>query len=206
MQLTELPPSLIPALNVIEISDAHVAELQRLFEANSEYSIAVNGVPPGSNDAREEIHGELPAGWSFTRMWLIGYVDASGAMFAIANVVSDLLAPTVWHVGLFMVTTARHGDASSQRIYRGLEAWAGANGASWLRLGVVQGNVRAERFWERLGYVQVRIRSDVKMGRLTNTIRVMIKPFSGGTLEQYLSLVERDRPEAQNAPLPPLPG
>ena len=206
MQLTELPPSLIPALNVIEISDAHVAELQRLFEANSEYSIAVNGEPPRPNDAREEIHGELPAGWSFSRKWLIGYVDASGAMLAMANVVSDLLAPTVWNIGLFMVATARHGDGSSRIIYRGLEAWVGANGASWLRLGVVQGNVRAERFWERLGYVQVRIRSDVKMGRLTNTIRVMIKPFSGGTLEQYLSLVERDRPEAHDAPLQPLPG
>ena len=104
-----------------------------------------------------------------------------------------------------MVATVRHGDVSSQRIYRGLEVWAGANGASWLRLGVVQRNVRAERFWERLGYVQVRMRSDVKMGRLTNTIPVMIKPFRVGTLAQYLSLVERDRPEAQNAPLPPLP-
>ena len=95
MQLTELPPSLIPGLNVIEISDARVAKLQRFFEANSEYSSAVNGEPPGSNDAREEIHGALPAGWSFTRKWLIGYVDASGAMLAMANVVSDLLAPTV---------------------------------------------------------------------------------------------------------------
>ena len=61
MQLTELPPSLIPGLNVIENSDAHVAERQRLFEANSEYSIAVNGEQPEPNDAREEIHGELPA-------------------------------------------------------------------------------------------------------------------------------------------------
>lgn len=120
-------------------------------------------------------------------------------MVAMANVVSDLLAPTVWHIGLFMVATARHGDGSSQRIYRGLEAWAGANGASWLRLGVVQGNVKAERFWERFGFAQVRTRSSVKMGRLTNTIRVMIKPLRGGTLEQYLSIVERDRPEAQNA-------
>ncbi len=123
-------------------------------------------------------------------------MDASGAMVAMANVVSDLLAPTVWHIGLFMVATARHGDGSSQRIYRGLEAWAGANGASWLRLGVVQGNVKAERFWERLGFAQVRTRSGVKMGRLTNTIRVMIKLLRGGTLEQYLALVERDGPEA----------
>ena len=61
MQLTELPPSPIHGLNVIENSDAHVAERQRLFEANSECSIAVNGEQPRPNDARDEIHGELPA-------------------------------------------------------------------------------------------------------------------------------------------------
>ena len=31
--------------------------------------------------------------------------------------------------------------------------------------------------------------------RLTNTLRVMVKPLTGGTLEQYLALVPRDRPE-----------
>ncbi len=203
--LTELPTSPIPGLNVVEITDAYVEELQRFFEANSEYSIAVNGEPPGPNEACEEIHGELPAGWGFTKKWLIGYVDANGAMIAMANVVSDLLACSVWHIGLFIVATERHGDGTSQRLYLGLEAWAIANGASWLRLGVVQGNVRAERFWQKLGFVQTRLRSDIKMGRLTNTVRVMIKPLLGGTLEQYLTLVERDRPEPQDAPLPPSP-
>jgi hypothetical protein len=79
-------------------------------------------------------------------------------------------------------------------LYRGLESWAASNGASWLRLGVVHGNVRAERFWERLGFIQTRTRA-VPMGRLTNTVRVMVKPLAGGTLEHYLSLVQRDRPE-----------
>jgi hypothetical protein len=31
------------------------------------------------------------------------------------------------------------------------------------------------------------------MGQRTNTVRVMLKPLAGGTLEEYLSLVERDR-------------
>ena len=48
--------------------------------------------------------------------------------------------------------------------------------------------------------VQTRTRSGVEMGKLTNTLRVMVKPLASGTLEQYLSLVERDRPELQNAP------
>ncbi len=87
MKLTQLLPSPCPGLNVIEITDAFVEELQRFFENSSVYSIAVNEEPPGPNEAHEEIHGELPAGWSFTKKWLIGYVDASGAMVAMANVV-----------------------------------------------------------------------------------------------------------------------
>ncbi len=199
----KLPSSPIPGLEVVEITDAHVEALQRFFETNSEYNIAVNGEPPGPSEAYEEIHGELPTGWSFAKKWLIGYLDKNGAMVAVANVVSDLLAPTVWHIGLFIVATERHGDGSSQKLYRGIETWAGASGASWLRLGVVEGNVRAERFWERQGFDQVRLRKDVKMGRLKNTVRVMIKPLRGGTLEQYLALVERDRPDTHNELVPP---
>ncbi|MEO7255864.1 MAG: GNAT family N-acetyltransferase [Casimicrobium sp.] len=206
MDLTELPSSPIPGLNVVELTHVHVGALQRFFENNSEYSMAMNGEPPGPNEAREAIFGELPAGWSFTKKWVIGYRDANGVVVAMANVVSDLLAPSVWHIGLFMVATERHGDGSSQKICRGLEAWAHANGASWLRLGVVQGNVKAERFWQKLGFIEVRIRRDVAMGRLTNTIRAMFKPLRGGTLEQYLDLVERDRPDAESAPPPPSPG
>ena len=69
-------------------------------------------------------------------------------------------------------------------------------GARWLRLGVVRGNARAERFWERCGYVQVRERGPVQMGRKTNLLRVMVKPLAGGTLDEYLALVARDRPGA----------
>jgi len=89
------------------------------------------------------------------------------------------------------------GDA--QVLNEGLEDWARANGAKWLRLGVVQGNVRAERYWESLGYIQTRTREGMQMGKLTNTVRVMVKPLTGGTIEEFLSLVPRDRPEVPSA-------
>jgi len=199
MPLIAVPPSPILELSTVEIIEAHVQKLQRFYEANPEYSIAVTGERPGPNDAREELYEDLPEGWSFTKKWLIGYLDDGGNIVAVVDVVSDLLAPTVWHIGSFMVVTARHGNGTSQRIYGGLEEWAASNGAQWLRLGVVQGNARAEKFWEKLGFVQVRTRSGVVMGRLTNTIRVMVKPLGTDALEHYFSLVERDRPDAQNA-------
>jgi len=46
-----------------------------------------------------------------------------------------------------------------------------------------------------MGYTQVRIREGVTMGRLTHTLRVMVKPFGGQTIDELLSQVSRDRPE-----------
>src|SRR5205814_4167986 len=42
---------------------------------------------------------------------------------------------------------------------------------------------------------QTRTREGVQMGKLTNTVRVMVKPLAGGSIEEFLSLVPRDRPE-----------
>ena len=112
-----------------------------------------------------------------------------------ANVVSDLLARGVWHIGLFLIATRLHGSGAAQSLYERLERWALDQGAQWLRLGVVQGNTRAERFWDRCGFIEVRKRADVEMGRLVNTLRVMVKPLAAGALAEYLALVARDRPE-----------
>lgn len=196
---TKLPSSSIPGLRTIEITSEHEQELQRFFEANPQYFRSVNGESAGPDEAHEEIHGELPLGWSFTKKWLVGYVDAEGSLVAFANVVADLLAPSVWHIGLFIVATSRHGTGDAQALYRGLETWAAANGAAWLRLGVVKGNARAERFWEALGYIETRTREGVEMGKLTNTLRVMVKPLAKRSIEHYLSIVQRDRPELSNA-------
>jgi GNAT superfamily N-acetyltransferase len=195
MPHTKLPSSPIAALRTIELTSDEEPLLQRFFEANPQYFLAVNGEPAGPNEAHEEIHGEPPSGWGFTKKWLIGYVDGQNELVAMANIISDLLSPGVWHIGLLVVATPRHGTGDAQTIYRGLETWAIDNGAHWLRLGVVQGNTRAENFWESLGYVQTRTRDGVAMGKLTNTIRVMVKPVAGGSPEQYLSLIERDRPD-----------
>lgn len=195
MRTSALPPSPLSELRVLELRAGAEPLLQRFFEENPMYFESVNGEPPQPNEAHEEIRGALPAGWPYTKKWVIGYADAQGSLVAMANFVSDLLAPGVWHIGTFIVATSRHGNGDAQVLYRTLESWAHRHGAQWLRLGVVQGNVRAERFWERQGFVQTRVRSGVSMGRRINTLRVMFKPLAGGSMAQYLTLVERDGPE-----------
>jgi ribosomal protein S18 acetylase RimI-like enzyme len=75
------------------------------------------------------------------------------------------------------------------------ERWAREGGAQWMRLGVVESNAKACRFWDKMGFVQVRMRDLPMPGGATQPVRVMVKPLSGRGIEDYLSRVERDRPE-----------
>jgi GNAT superfamily N-acetyltransferase len=178
-----------------ELGAGDIDAVQRFFDANPEYFLTVNGEAPGPEEAKHEFADLPPAGMTYRAMWLLGFFDGEGALVGVATIVGDFLQPYVWHIGLFIVATALHGSGAAHALYRRLERWMVERGARWLRLGVVQGSVRAERFWLRCGYVQVRERGPVTMGRKTNLLRVMAKPLAGGTIDEYLALVERDRPE-----------
>jgi ribosomal protein S18 acetylase RimI-like enzyme len=179
----------------LEAGEADIPSLQRFFEENPAYFLAVTGEGPHAGQGREEFEELPPPDFPYDRKWVIRFVDAGGAMIALAIVVSDLPAPGVWHLGLFIVATRLHGSGEARTLHDALEEWIRGSGAQWLRLGVVVGNARAERFWERLGYAETRRREGVRAGRRVNTVRIMLKPLGGEALSGYLARVPRDRPE-----------
>jgi hypothetical protein len=191
---TALPASPIEGLTPIELTSAHVPALARFFAANPAYFLAVQGEPARPDDAREEIEDPLPQGVPHTKKWVMGYVRPDGEIVAMANLVSDIFAPSVWNVSTFIVETARHGSGDARRLYDSIEAWVIRSGARWLRLGVVIGSTRAERFWASVGYAEARVRSGFQIGDQVNELRVMCKPLAGGSLAEYLALVPLDRP------------
>jgi ribosomal protein S18 acetylase RimI-like enzyme len=109
------------------------------------------------------------------------------------NIAADLLADGVWHIGLLLVDARFHGTGLAQQVHADLQAWAIENGARWLRLTVVVGNSKAERFWPKLGYVEVRTREGIRMGRQVNHVSIQVKVLAEGQLDGYLALVAQDR-------------
>jgi GNAT superfamily N-acetyltransferase len=178
-----------------ELQAADLPALQAFFEANPEYHLAVNGEPPKANEAQEAFDFLPPADWPFERKWLLAFLAEDGSMIGMASLLAGLFARDVWHLALFIVATRLHGTGAAEELYRHLESWMRARGARWSRLGVVEGNRRAERFWEKTGYVEVRRRNGVEMGKRTNDLRVMVKALADGDLPEYLALVARDRPD-----------
>lgn len=179
-----------------EVDADGVPRLQAFLDANPEYHLLVTGEPPPAGEAATEFAARPPEGWPYTKRWLLEIVDGNDSIVAIADVVSDLLAPRVWHIGLFVVATPLHGQGIAARLYTTLEAWMRAAGAQWLRLGVVAGNVRGERFWRARGYTEVRTRTGIVMGQRTNTVVVLVKPLAGGAFDDYFARVPRDLADA----------
>jgi GNAT superfamily N-acetyltransferase len=194
MRPATLPGSPIDGLRAIELAASDAPLLQRFFEANPAYFLAVQGEPAGPDQARGELTETPPSDVPWSRVWQIGFVDASGHLAAFAGIVADLFATDVCHIGLFLVDASRQGSGEAQRLHAALEQWARDHGALWMRLGVVVGNTRAERFWSRCGFLPVRLREGYVIGRQTNVVAVLVKPLADRTLEDYLARVARDRP------------
>jgi RimJ/RimL family protein N-acetyltransferase len=185
-----------PGFRALECGEADVPALQRFYEENPEYFLIVSGEGPHAGQGREEFEELPPPDLAYERKWTIRFVDAGGALLAFAVIVSELPAPGVWHIGLFIVATRLHGTGEAKSFHKALEEWARENGAQWLRLGVVVGNARAERFWERMGYVEARRREGVRAGHRVNTVRIMLKPLGSESLPDYLARVPRDQPRS----------
>lgn len=179
----------------VELVEEDLPALQAFFAGNPEYFLAVTGAPPRPDEAKQELECRPPPDVPYEKVYVLGFLDSGDQMVAMASVMTGLLAPGVWHISLFMVATALHGTGMAGLLYERLERWAKDEGASWLRLGVVAGNRKAERFWEKAGYREVR-RLEEQLGSMTHTMRLMVKSLGGSDLDEYLREVPRDRPKS----------
>lgn len=184
-------------LSARELVAGEVPLVQALFDANPAYFQAVNGRPANPDEARAEFEELPPPHLDFSRRWFTGLFERDGTLAGVAIVVSDLGAPGVWHVALFLLATRLHGTGAARAAFAALEAWTRAGGARWLRLAVVCGNTRAERFWSANGFVETRLRHGIDTGSRINDARVMVKPLGADGLGAYLERMPRDRPGAE---------
>jgi GNAT superfamily N-acetyltransferase len=178
------------------LDDKDLPTLQALFDTNPEYFFAINGLGPTPDAAQIEFDERPPTHLTFSDRFVLGLFDHGDSLRGVAIVIQDLGAKSVWHISLFLVATVLQGNGVGPEIYVALERWMQKKGALWIRLGVVQGNTPAERFWAKHGFTLARKRADVDTGGRLNTICVMVKSLLNEPLPTYFALVPRDQPDS----------
>ena len=79
MPITQLPVSPIIGIRTVELTPDQSPALQKFFDENPAYFLATSGEVAGPGEALDEIESEVPAGWRFTKKWVMGYMSENGA-------------------------------------------------------------------------------------------------------------------------------
>lgn len=181
-------------------TEEDLPELQALMESNAAYYLMASGALAAADEARQAFDEMPPAGMPYGAIWHWGLREAStDRLIGYANVVSDFLAPGVWHIGLFMVDGDRHGRGVGRAWHDALVETMHRRGARWIRLGVIDGYALAQFFWAARGYVLCRKRHNVVLQAATGhtvTLCTLVRLPREEGLPEYLSHVQRDRPES----------
>src|SRR5262249_12683756 len=131
--------------------------VQALLERSADYAELVMGVPPRPAEA-QSLYIDLPEGKGYADKFLLGIFSGRKGeqrLVGVLDAIRDYPEPGEWWIGLLLLEPEQRGHGLGERAFRALEHWAGARGASGIRLAVLEHNVRAKRFWQRLGFVEL---------------------------------------------------
>src|SRR5258708_5334918 len=129
----------------VALAEEDLPTLQAFFVGNPEYFLAVTGAPPRPDEAKQELEFRPPPGMPYDKWYVVGFFDSCGQMMAMASVLTDLLAPRVCHLSLFIVATALHVTGTAGLLVESLDECAKDEAACWLRLDAVVGTLQAQR-------------------------------------------------------------
>jgi len=126
-------------------------EVVKLFHTTKEYFILSEGKLP--EDA-EEFFYDLPPGKQADDKMLFGLFEGDNPV-AVADIVKDFPEEGVWMTGLLLV----HGEMQKKGLGKALQQLlidhAKEHGAGIHRVGVLEQNTPALKFWQKLEYKKI---------------------------------------------------
>ena len=154
--------------------------LQALLERSADYFYLVEGQPPKPDDAII-LAQDCPPGWNLDDKFLIGINDLAGQLIAVIEGLRGYPRQGIYWIGLMLVDPPQRGQGLGMRIMAGFEQWARSQGAKQIRLGVVEENTHAMRFWQRCGFKPYSKSGPVPMGQKNHVIYRLKKKIASSS-------------------------
>ena len=147
--------------------------LQRFLETCDDYFRLISGKSVGPHEADTEL-ASLPPGKTLDDKFFVGLQEPDGTLAGVFDLIKDYPEPGIWYLGLLLLHPANRSKGHGEAIHVQVSAWVRSQGGSAIRLGVVEKNTKALKFWTRLGYQEL-ARKPVQMGGHMHEVRVLQK-------------------------------
>ena len=162
----------IEGLTVRPLRRADWDAVQRAFDGDPEYFNEING----RLFSVEEVCTALPPGLTLEDKFTFA-VERDGHVEGIFDFVRGYPEPQIMYLGLIFLSKRIRGGGVGRRCLHAVYVWARSMGATALRLGVVEPNLKARHLYATEGFVQEATReADPAAKRMRRTL-VLQRPL-----------------------------
>lgn len=141
-----------------------------LLENCSDYfELCENTVP--TKDTLSEIINEVPEGYDKGDKLVLA-VSEDDRLIGLIDILKNYPGENTWMIGLLIIDPDFRGKGLGELIHRDIIELAIKEKVSRLRIGVVEKNINALKFWKRRGYLPLK-EVDVLLGKERKRVIVM---------------------------------
>jgi ribosomal protein S18 acetylase RimI-like enzyme len=141
-------------LYIVQLDLNDVGKIQSLLEKCADYNEMLTGEPVEPEDGFELL-ADLPSGKTLEEKHVLGIFDCMNDLIGVLDFVENYPDEGEWYIGLLLLDPDKRNKGIGERVLRAFEDWARQSGVMAVRLGVVEQNDGAFRFWTRAGYEPV---------------------------------------------------
>ena len=135
------------------------ASVLDLCQRAEDYVRLETGAPPDHDYVRETMT-DAPQSVPPHHVWCWGYASANSSLDALATCLKGFYAPDDWYLGLLLVARAARGLGLGTRTAQHVIDQARSDGATCLRIAVLDSNPRAHSFWQGLNFAHEKSTTD----------------------------------------------
>jgi len=161
----------IDELSTRLLNQDDIGIIQTLLEACDDFSILVTGIPTEPSAARDLLF-DCPPGIGLENKFVIGFIDSKGILTGLLDAVNGYPRAGVWFIGLLLFSPDKRNKGLGEKVVKSFENWIRSQGAKEIRLGVVENNKAAIRFWEKIGFHLLEKRPPAKFGQKKHKVLV----------------------------------
>ncbi len=162
-------------LEVRALGREDVAEIDALLGRCADFIRISEGHDPAAGDGLRLLE-ERPLSAPDLDKLVLGLYDGP-CLIGLVDVLGDYPEPGVWDLGLMLIEPQRRRAGIGAALQAALGDWIASQGGRALRLGVVEQDAAAHRFWARQGFADI-AETDQDVGPFRRRVFWMERPIS----------------------------